>query len=138
MADGHPTEPRIGVEQVSHRRGAKPGAWLLQWNIQNLGRESLTILAARLPHGQFRSPEQQFAPGYKVAPHETLPLEIEVACHEASGTVVENAFLILRVLWQDSPWRILARLRVSVDAHGVPKSVTELITTQRVGFSEQL
>jgi hypothetical protein len=49
--------------------------------------------------------------------------------------VVENAFLILRVLWRDRPWRIFARLRVVVDQHGVPENRTEVVTTQPVGFS---
>jgi hypothetical protein len=48
---------------------------------------------------------------------------------------VENAFLILRVLWREQLWRILARLRVVLDQHGVPESSTEVITTQPVGFS---
>jgi hypothetical protein len=58
-----------------------------------------------------------------------------VACGEPAGTVVENAFLILRVLWGDRPWRIFARLRVVFDQHGVPENSTEVITTQPVGFS---
>jgi hypothetical protein len=49
--------------------------------------------------------------------------------------VVENAFLILRVLWREQPWRIFARLRVVFDQHSVPENTIEVITTQPVGFS---
>ncbi len=58
-----------------------------------------------------------------------------MACGEAPGTVVENAFLILRVVWRDEPWQVFARFRVVFDDHGGPRTTTELITTQPVGFS---
>jgi hypothetical protein len=50
--------------------------------------------------------------------------------------VVENAFLILRVLWLGKPWRILARLRVVFDEQGGPQTTTEVVTVQPVGFSD--
>ena len=50
---------------------------------------------------------------------------------------MENAFLILRVLWLEQPWRILARLRVVCDEEGAPETTTEVVTTQPVGFSVQ-
>jgi hypothetical protein len=138
MADENAVEPHIEVEQVSHRHGVRAGAWLLQWKIKNLGQRPLAILAVRLPHGQFRSPEQEFDFPYALSPHETAFLDIEVACGEAHGTVVENAFLILRVQWLDSPWRIFARLRVTFASDGAPHAATELVTTQQTGFSERL
>jgi hypothetical protein len=70
-----------------------------------------------------------------LAPTESARLEFAVKCEEPPGTVVENAFLILRVDWSEAPWLVLARLRVSVDENGAPQSATEAITTQRVGFS---
>jgi hypothetical protein len=51
---------------------------------------------------------------------------------------VENAFLILRVLWREEPWRTFARLRVIFDESGGPQATTEVVTVQRVGFSEAL
>jgi hypothetical protein len=51
---------------------------------------------------------------------------------------VENAFVISRVLWQEEPWRIFARLRVVFDEQSRPQTTTELVTVQRVGFSEIL
>jgi hypothetical protein len=137
MADEDEIGPNVSIQQVSHRRQAKAGTWLLHWEIKNLSRAPLTIVAVRLPHSQFRSPEQAISPTLKVPPQGTVPLGIDLACPETSGIVIENAFLILRVLWRQNPWRILARLRVAIDTDGAPQSVTELITTQRVGFSER-
>ena len=69
---------------------------------------------------------------------ERTRLECVVACSELPGTVVENAFLILRVLWLEEPWRVFARLRVVFDEQGGPQTTTEVVTVQRVGFSNLL
>ncbi|MGH7846230.1 MAG: hypothetical protein ACREQW_13815 [Candidatus Binatia bacterium] len=138
MAGQRVIEPRIDVQQISRRQDVKGGAWHLQWQIKNLAQQPLTIFAVRLPHGQFRSREQEFALPYRLSGNESAALEIEVVCSEAPGTVVENAFLILRVLWLNNPWRIFARLRVTFDSEGAPHAGAELITTQQTGFSERL
>jgi hypothetical protein len=75
------------------------------------------------------------SPAPKLLPGESARLALAVACREPAGTVVENAFLILRVLWGEQPWRIFARLRVVFDQHEVPENSTEMVTTQPVGFS---
>ena len=49
--------------------------------------------------------------------------------------MVENAFLIVRVVWQEKPWRIFARLRVVFDEQSGPQTTTEVVTVQLVGFS---
>jgi hypothetical protein len=56
-------------------------------------------------------------------------------CGEPPGTEVENAFLILHVFWREKDWRVFARLRVSFGDTGLPSTTTEVVTTQRVGFS---
>ena len=58
-----------------------------------------------------------------------------VLCDEPAGAVVENGFLILTVAWLKHQWRIFVRLRIVVDKNGSPDTETELISTQRVGFS---
>jgi hypothetical protein len=68
-------------------------------------------------------------------PGENVQLTLAVACGEPSGTVVENAFLILRVLWWEQLWRIFAWLRAIVDQRSTPESSTVVITTQPVGLS---
>ena len=58
-----------------------------------------------------------------------------VSCAEPAGAVIENGFLILLVEWLKDRWRIFVRLRVTINQQGVPETATQLITTQRVGFS---
>jgi hypothetical protein len=107
----------------------------VSWRIQNLGAGTLEILSALLPHGRFRCEEGKLDPILVIQPKESAPLDFSVKCEEPPGTIVENAFLILRVLWKGKPWHILARLRVSINEGGAPETTTELVTTQPVGFS---
>jgi hypothetical protein len=95
----------------------------------------LRIFSGRLPHGKFRCAETELTPAPVLAPAASTRIEFTIKCEEPPGAVVENAFLILRADWSEAPWLILARLRVSVGENGAPQSATELITTQRVGFS---
>src|SRR5215813_11023023 len=127
--------PRVRVEQASRRAGAVPDRWLVTWQVRNLGQHPLRLLAVRLPHSRFRSEERELDPAPYLLPDERTQLEFPVACGGPPGTVVENAFLIFRVLWRDEPWRIFARLRVLFDEQGGPQATTEVVTVQRVGFS---
>ncbi len=127
--------PQVRVEQVSRTPGPADDRWLVAWHIQNLGRQTLTLLAARLPHSRFRSEERKFTPTPKLEPGKSTRLEVSVACKEPPGTVVKNAFLILRVRWLEERWQVFARFRVVFGEHGGPETTTELITTQPVGFS---
>jgi hypothetical protein len=128
-------EPKVHVEQVSHPGGADREEWLVSWRIKNLGIAPLEVLASRLPHSQFWSGEQELNPSPTVLPDESFLLERSVRCSEPAGAAVENAFLILRVIWMNESWRIFARFRVVFNEEGAPNTVTELTTTQRIGFS---
>lgn len=127
--------PCVVVESACPCAASTGGRWLCTWRIQNRGDGSLRLLSAGLPHSRFRSEEQELPLVRELVPGESVQLTLAVACCEPSGTVVENAFLILRVLWRERPWRIFARLRVIFDRHGTPESSTVVITTQPVGFS---
>ena len=127
--------PKVVVESACPCAASACGRWICTWRIQNLGQEPLQLLSAGLPHSRFRSEEQELFPAPKLLPGESARLALAVACREPAGTVVENAFLILRVLWRERLWRILARLRVICDQHSVPENSTVVITTQPVGFS---
>ena len=129
------SEPRVIVDQLSRLRVPSASRWLVAWRIQNVGEGTLTILSARLPHSLFRCEERELDAILVLRPKESGRLELPVKCAEPPGTIVENAFLILRVLWSEEPWRILARLRVSINHEGAPETVTELVTTQPIGFS---
>ncbi len=113
-----------------------PDRWRTAWSIENTGDSPLEIFRARLPHGKFRSEEKVFAPPVAIAPRGNGRIEIEARCGEAPGAEVENGFLILRAAYGGDQWLILARLRIRIDPHGTPAAATELISIQRVGFSE--
>jgi hypothetical protein len=127
--------PNVVVESAGRCTATACGRWLCTWRIQNLNQEPLQLLAAALPHSRFRSEEQELSPAPTLLPGGSARLALAVACCEPAGTVVENAFLILRVLWREQLWRIFARLLVVFDQHNVPENSTEVITTQPVGFS---
>jgi hypothetical protein len=127
--------PRVAVEELRRSRGVESGRWLFEWRIQNLTEQAINVLAARCPHGQFRSEERFFDPSLHVAAGRNATIEMPVLCDEPAGTVIENGFLILLVEWLNNRWRIFVRLRVTINQQGEPETATELITTQRAGFS---
>ena len=125
--------PKVLVEQALPNGQMTPGGWLVAWHIKNVGKYPLWILDVRLPHSCFRSDEQKLDPMPELSPGGSFHLELSVACSEPPGTVVENAFVLLRVLWKEAAWRVFARLRVAFDKKGAPKTTTEVVTTQPVG-----
>ena len=135
---GNRNSPQILLRQVSLRPGSGRGLWRIRWHVENLGRQLLQLEAARFPHGQFRADEQSFDQVISLDHGERAEFEATVACDAKPGAIVENAFVIFSAIWRDNPWRIYVRLRVSVNRQGEPAALTELITTQRVGFSAQL
>jgi len=129
-------EPQMHIEQASRSRGAEPNRWLVAWHIRNLGQRPLQILSGRLPHSRFRCEEREFGPIPKLLPNESAQLVFSVACSELPGTIMENAFIILRVLWLEEHWWAFVRLRVTFDELSGPLSITEVITTHKIGFSK--
>ena len=127
--------PNIAIDAIHCTSDGNPGYWSCSWRIKNLTGQPMKFFAARLPHGQFKGQEQEFKPLLEVAPESGARLETSVLCDGQPGAVIENAFLILACEWQAERWRIFARLRVTINQQGEPAPVTELITTQRVGFS---
>ena len=127
--------PEVAVEELRRSRETERGRWLFGWHIQNLTEQPIKFLAARCPHGQFRSTERVFDPPLQAASRRATTIEMSVRCDEPAGAVIENGFLILLVEWVNDRWRIFVRLRVTINQQGVPETATELITTQRVGFS---
>ena len=120
---------------VSVKRTGVTECWSVGWRIENRGTQPLTILSVGLPHGQFKSEEKHFDPAIVLNEREGNNFEIDVRCDEPAGLVTENAFLIFHAAWLGEPWRVFVRVRVEVDSNGEPKTVVELITTQKIGFS---
>ena len=129
--------PNLGIEALACQATGEAGRWLASWRIQNLERQAVEILSTWLPHDKFASPRREFGPPLRLPGNDSLDLEVPVACEEAPGSVVENAFLILQVLWRRRSWRVLARQLVSVDSGGSLQHRCETVTVQPVGFSSQ-
>jgi hypothetical protein len=135
---GNGESPQIVLRQVSLASGESQNLWRIGWRVENCARHSLRIEAVRFPHSQFRAAEQRFDPAISLGHEECAEFETSVACDAEPGAIVENAFNIFSAVWRDQPWRIFVRLRVSVNSEGEPEALTELITTQQVGFSAEL
>jgi hypothetical protein len=129
--------PRLLIEPASCRAEAAPGQWLAAWRLHNLGQEPVVILSTWLPHDKFANPPLSLDPPVQLAPGGSTVLELPVACNELPGSVVENAFVILRLLWLGQLWRAFVRLRVTVDNSRTPQYSCESITVHPVGFSGQ-
>ena len=127
--------PDIALAQVSAAPTRFQGQWCISWRVTNNAAEKLLISSARLPHGQFKSEEINFQPAVELHAGEKFLFEANVHCDEPVGLVTENAFVILYVEWREQAWRIYVRIRVTIDSNGEPQTATELITTQKVGFS---
>jgi hypothetical protein len=128
--------PVIAIEQSSIRSEAGTGVWNIEWRITNKRTGPIAISSARLPHGQFKSDELRFDPLLEITDGAQARFRVLVRCNEPPGLVTENAFIIFQVLWFKEAWRIFVRIRVVVQQNGEPQTAVELITTQRVGFSE--
>lgn len=135
MQDEKIQSPHLRVEQASANRSSIADGWKIVWSIENSGEQPLHILGGRLPHSQFRCEEQELPRALELPPKGRAEVEFPVTCKLAPGSTIENAFLILRILWSEKPWRVLARLRVHLDGHGRPRCATEVITAHQIGFS---
>lgn len=127
--------PRLLIAAASSRATAVRGQWLAAWRMQNLGQEPCEVLSTWLPHDKFSSRQKTFDPPLRLLPGESTLLELPVTCHEPPGSMVDNAFLILRLLWLEQPWRAFARHRVVLDDTGIPQHVCQVVSVHRVGFS---
>ena len=134
-ATAHEAGPQLSLQQVSAEWNEAAQRWNIRWRITNRGLSPLTVIAARLPHGQFKSDEIRFAPPLDLPADASEQFETSVRCQEPSGLVTENAFIIFDVVWLREPWRIFARISVFVDGGGRAADAAETVTTQKVGFS---
>jgi len=127
--------PNLRIEAVSCRSAGKLGQWIASWRIQNLEHQPAEVLSVWLPHDKFTSERRNFDPPLHLLGMETLALELPVACQEPPGSVVENAFVILQLLWMGRSWRVFARHVVTVDDAGAPQHLCQSVTVQPMGFS---
>lgn len=108
--------PQVLIEQTERRLEPGSDRWVVTWRLTNLADRPLQILAARVPHSRFRSEARELTLG-PLSPNGSAPLKLPVACREAPGAVVQNAFIILSVLhgegcggcWPVCGWRSILR-----------------------------
>src|SRR5947209_3641436 len=119
--------PGVRVEVVSCRAGRAAGVWQVTWRIE--ADEPLSIEEAWVPHGRFRGLSRPL-----FSPPLGLPAEVtlEVRAAEAPGTVVENAFLILRVR---GGRRVFVRMRIEFLEDQL-KPICELVSLQSTSAPE--
>lgn len=124
----HDRAVRFGVAFESiRRRGAR--AWLVTWRVVNRGRAPVTVLEAWHPHGRFRS--SRLRRSLRIAPGAAAALEAPARVDAASGDVVENCFLILRVARGRERWQVLVRFTVLIDDGGTPLPRVEAVDAHR-------
>ncbi len=129
----HDTPPTLDVAQAGPASGG-PRLWRVAFDVASRGSGPVALVAAWLPHGRFRCPEQQLA-DLVLPAGGTTQLTFEVAFDEPPGTEVVNCFMILRVRWREEEWRVMTRLALTAASGGAPLAVTQLVTAHRVGFS---
>jgi hypothetical protein len=127
--------PEIALRQVTTERDGVRACWSIAWVVENKSANMLQIVAVRLPHGQFKSDEHRFEPALHLAAGASSQFQLCVSCSEPAGLVTENGFVIFTVRWSGEEWRIFVRIRVAVNSEGKPETATELITSQKIGFS---
>jgi hypothetical protein len=126
--------PQLTIEPLGDAKRDGEG-WRTTWRVANLRAESVRILAAIAPHSRFRG---EAAVDRELRGKSTTQLSLVVRIDAGAGGEIENAFVILLVQQGDERWRVLARLRVPLDAEARPRLRIEAVTVQRAGFSGEL
>jgi hypothetical protein len=85
----------------------------------------LRLEDAWIPHGRFRG-KGHIPLSAVIDPGASTRLDFVVSANEPPGTVVENAFLILRA----GAWRLFARMRVEFDDQARAMPMVEAVTVQ--------
>jgi hypothetical protein len=125
-----PVEPRVRIELDNCVAEAPTERrWWVSWIVRNDGSVPLELQAAWIPHGRFRGNGRVPLSG-SIAPDDATALSFAVTTEEDAGTVVENAFLILRVLSDGQAWQIFTRMRIEFDAQACPLPIVEVVTLQ--------
>lgn len=127
-------EPRVSIAPIGAAKRDGEG-WRTTWRIANAEPDAVRVMGAIAPHSQFRG---EATLDREIRPKGSTQLSLVVQTSGATGSEVENAFVIVLVQRGDERWRVLARLRVPLDDAGMPRPRIETVTLQRVGFSGEL
>ena len=108
------------------------GSWRVRWRVTNVGTDHVRLVAVRAPHSRFRSDSIDL----NVVVIESAGIDQTLRVEAAPGEEIENAFVIFVVVKDKETWRVLFRIRVRVNAEGIPAPIVEAMSTHRVGFAE--
>ena len=104
----------------------------MAWRLTNRHASPVRLEDAWVPHGRFRG-EGHVAIDRALDPGQSWSLELDVTADEPAGTVVANAFLILRLRSGALGWRVFAHMRIEFPkASRAPRPVIEAVTAQSV------
>jgi hypothetical protein len=126
--------PQLRIEPVGVAKRDGEG-WRTTWRVANAEPDPVHLVAAVAPHSQFRG---ETSLDRELRGKGSSQFSLVVRTEGASGSEIENAFLILLVQQGEERWRILARLRVPLEEVARPRPRVEAVTVQRVGFSGEL
>jgi hypothetical protein len=126
--------PRLSIEPIGNAKRDGEG-WRTTWRVVNPEPDAVRIVAVVAPHSQFRG---ETSLDREVRGKASTQFSLVVRIDGASGSEIENAFVILLVEQGEDRWRILARLRVALEEGARPRPRVESVTVQRVGFSGEL
>ena len=126
--------PRLDIEPLGVAKRDGQG-WRTTWRIANAEPDAVRVVGAVAPHSQFRG---EVSVDREIRGKSSTQLSLVVRTDGVAGGEIENAFVILVVQHGADRWRILARLRVPLDADARPRPRVEAVTAQRVGFSGEL
>jgi hypothetical protein len=97
----------------------------MTWRVVNVSASPVIIADAWVPHGRFRG-EGHIRQNLQIGPGDESVLELVVKAREEPGTLVENAYLILRT----RECRVFARMRIEFDTTNAPRPIVEAVTAQ--------
>ena len=126
--------PRLSIEPIGNAKRDGEG-WRTTWRVVNPEPDAVRIVAVVAPHSQFRG---ETSLDREVRGKASTQFSLVVRIDGATGSEIENAFVILLVEQGEDRWRILARLRVALEEGARPRPRVETVTVQRVGFSGEL
>jgi hypothetical protein len=125
-------ESPVRIQVLSVHPSGAPGRWRVAWLISNLQASPVRLEDAWVPHGRFRG-EGHVAVDRAIDPGQSWSLELNVRAEEPAGTVVDNAFLIVRLRSGAVGWRVFARMRIEFPEASrlpTPRPVVEAVTAQ--------
>jgi hypothetical protein len=122
-------DPPVRISVNSCVPGAQAGHWRVRWLVQNATDAPVSVEDAWVPHGRFRG-DGHVALAATIEAGGSHLLELGVSAAEPPGSVVENAFLILRVHTEARGWRVFARMRIDFDESGSARPAVETLTAQ--------